>query len=369
MNLKNISNHELISRMQKLVSSERKITHLVLLHILEIENRRLYAELGYESLFTYLTKHLGYCEASAYRRMQSARLLKQVPGISQKLESGSLNLSQLTQVQKCIKEENGNGGFVSNSKAQNILAKIVGKNSFETKSILAKEFSQPIKTQCVIKPQQDESIRSEVTFTKEEYKGLKTAKDLLSHVCPDNSWSEVISTLAIKFNQSKLGKPILKKPISSKPSSSKTKSQSSMKATNQSTTKASPAKMFSGQEGQKTAFQDGCTNAAAITAVITPGSQNDSPSNTTPATQRFYAKQTRAYIAVKTKRQLFLNANHQRQYTDKKSRTRCQSTYQLQIDHIQPIAMNGSNMVSNLRVLCRTHNLLMSQKANLQRPL
>ena len=118
MNFKKISNQELISDFQKLVSSERKITHLVLLHILEIEQRRLYAEFGYESLFSYLTKHFGYGESSAYRRIQSARLLKHALQVSSLLESGSINLSQLTQVQKCIKTENKRGVFVSSIKTQ-----------------------------------------------------------------------------------------------------------------------------------------------------------------------------------------------------------------------------------------------------------
>lgn len=123
MNFKNILNHELISNMQNLAKSERKISHLVLLHILEIQARRIYAEIGYESLFGYLTRCLGYCEASAYRRIQSARLLGQIPEISEGSESGSLNLSQLTQVQKCIKEEANTGVPVANEKVKCILAK------------------------------------------------------------------------------------------------------------------------------------------------------------------------------------------------------------------------------------------------------
>lgn len=79
MNLKNISNFELTQRLEKLVRTERKITHLVLLHIIEIEERKLYAEMGFDGMYTFLTRGLGYSEASAYRRLQAARLVKQVP--------------------------------------------------------------------------------------------------------------------------------------------------------------------------------------------------------------------------------------------------------------------------------------------------
>ena len=40
----------------------------------------------------------------------------------------------------------------------------------------------------------------------------------------------------------------------------------------------------------------------------------------------------------------------------------CGSTYQVEIDHIKPKAMGGTDEASNLRCLCRRHNLHMSEK-------
>lgn len=223
MNLQNIENHDLISRTEKLARSERKITHLILLHINEIENRRLYADLGFDGMFSFLTKHLAYSESSAYRRLQSARLLKQIPEIAEKLETGSLNLTQLTQVQKCLKIENKNLKSASTSttsatqtfsslqttnieRAKIALQKIEGHNSFQTEQLLAIEFKQPIQTSEKAKPQLDESVRIEFTLNKEQYQQLLQAKNLLSHIHPEGKWSDIISTLAMKFNQNKLGK-------------------------------------------------------------------------------------------------------------------------------------------------------------------
>ena len=80
-------------------------------------------------------------------------------------------------------------------------------NGFETKQLLAQEFDLPLKVQEIIRPQKDESVRLEITFTKEEFEELKQARSLLSHIAHSGSWSEVISVMARKFNQSKLGKP------------------------------------------------------------------------------------------------------------------------------------------------------------------
>lgn len=42
---------------------------------------------------------------------------------------------------------------------------------------------------------------------------------------------------------------------------------------------------------------------------------------------------------------------------------RCTEKHGLEIDHIKPYAIGGSRDVSNLRLLCKAHNLLMAEKA------
>lgn len=50
------------------------------------------------------------------------------------------------------------------------------------------------------------------------------------------------------------------------------------------------------------------------------------------------------------------------EYRDPSSGKRCGSRYQIQIDHIQPKARGGGNAETNLRVLCRQHNLQQAVK-------
>ena len=309
MNLSKISNAELADRLKKLVHSERKITHIILLHILEIESRRIYAEAGYDSMLSYLIKFFGYSEASAYRRIQAARLLKTIPAAAGKLENGALNLSQLTQVQKCLKtavdmkqtkiEPNSEGKTKSYPKSASdiaiILNKIENRNTFETNKILAFEFDQPIQTSQIIKPQKDESVRIEITLTKEQFENLQKSKSLLSHAVPNSSWNEVIDYLAKKFNKSIQGK------------------------------------------------EDLITQSHTATKVKT--------SNTNKS-------QTRSYISIQTKRKLMKKANHSCEYINKTTQNKCGSKYQLQIDHIHPVAAGGLGNFENLQILCRTHNQL-----------
>ena len=103
MELRTLSNAELVNRFGKIVQTERKITHLVLECISEIDIRKIYLERAYPSLFEFLTKVFGYSPSAAVRRIESARLLREVPEIAVKIEEGSLNLSQLSQVQQAIR--------------------------------------------------------------------------------------------------------------------------------------------------------------------------------------------------------------------------------------------------------------------------
>lgn len=304
MELTKLSNQELLNRMDKLIQSERKITHVILCHINEVESRRLYVELEFDSMFSYLTRHCGYGEDSAYRRLQAARLLKKNPEIATKLEQGVLNLTQLTQVQKCLKQESKAGVVIDSEKTLQILEQIENKSSFETKKVLAVEFNQPIQDHEVVKPQRDDSVRMELTLTAEQMKMLEQVKALLSHTLPDGTWADVMVHLADRHLQKILGKCHQLKKQDPNPALS-----------------------------------------------LTP----------TPAPS-FMTARKRVGIKVTLRRRLFMKANYCCEYVDKKRNIRCQSHYQLQIDHRVPLARGGSNAESNLRVLCRTHNLLAAKQ-------
>jgi hypothetical protein len=63
--LSGLSDRELLARVKALVSRERATTLEILLHLIEVERRRLHLGLGYPSLFEYCTRHLGYSSTAA----------------------------------------------------------------------------------------------------------------------------------------------------------------------------------------------------------------------------------------------------------------------------------------------------------------
>ena len=309
VDLSNIQDEALLARTEKLAQTERKVTHLVLWHINEIECRRLHASLGYSSMHEYLVKHLRYADGSAYRRLQSARLLRKIPELAVRLEEGSLNLTQMVRVNTCLNKDKKSGVPIDIEKAVEVFDLISSKNSYDTEKVLAVEFNQPIQMHEVVKPQRDDSVRLELSFTPFQMAELKKAKDSLSHVLPDSNWAEVIFHLAMKQNQKLEVKPA--------------------------------------KAAAKVVIRDASATVKTVT-----------PSFTTTA--------KRKSIKITTRRKLLVNANHCCEYVDSKSGRRCAGTYQLQIDHRIPLALGGSNNESNLRVLCRTHNLLAAKSYGLK---
>jgi HNH endonuclease len=70
----------------------------------------------------------------------------------------------------------------------------------------------------------------------------------------------------------------------------------------------------------------------------------------------------RKFISILKKREVFQKAHHCCEYINPGTKQRCGSKFYLEIDHIRPVALGGGNDLSNLRLLCRTHNALAARR-------
>ena len=101
-----LTDSELILKLQDLVARERDLVAEVLRHLREVEQRGLYLTRGHSSMFAFCTEGLGYSEAEAYIRIQAMRLMRAVPTLEQKIESGEISLSVAAKAQSCFRREN-----------------------------------------------------------------------------------------------------------------------------------------------------------------------------------------------------------------------------------------------------------------------
>ena len=93
-----------------LARHEQALQLSVLDHLREIDARRLYLRLGYSSLFDYTVRELHYTEAAAWRRIKAMRLCRETRGVRERLQDGSLNLSNAALLQNSFERWERSGG-------------------------------------------------------------------------------------------------------------------------------------------------------------------------------------------------------------------------------------------------------------------
>ncbi|MBC7370586.1 MAG: HNH endonuclease [Bdellovibrionaceae bacterium] len=332
--LEGFTNQEIDERITRLAKSERKITHLVLSHIEEVRRRKIYLDYGLTSTFQYLTKRHGYCESSAYLRIQAAKVLARHPELQQKIESGSVKLTQLAKVQKCAAQIStpprvDEGATATNatmldqnrSCEKTALAQLENKSGFETDKILAIQFQQKSVQHQKITPQSDGSVRLEFSVTAEQFDEIRRAQSHVSHSVVGGQLDQLFVHLARWVNK--------------KVDGGKKATDRSEKCT------VSKSKMDLNLE------QD-----------LTQGLS---------AKEKLRKQNRRKYLSVRVRRRLLENAGHCCEHIEESSEVRCDSRFQLQVDHVLPIARGGDSGPENLRILCGVHNRLVAQRMNLFR--
>ena len=196
MDPKTISNHELLLIIKDKTTSERKLT-LEILHLLrEVEVRRLYLERGYSSLHRYCVDELHYSDSAAQRRIQSMRLLFEVPVVEKSLRDGSLSLSNMAQVQSFFNAQLKVDKHYSGVEKQEILKSVEGKSRREAeKALLGLDPEAQVKNKETIKPVTSTQTKIEMIVDARFIEKVEKLKSLLSHKNPDLSFKGLVEIL------------------------------------------------------------------------------------------------------------------------------------------------------------------------------
>ncbi|MGZ3841216.1 MAG: HNH endonuclease [Bdellovibrio sp.] len=314
--LSKISNSDLEFQLKNLVAKERKLLHVILEHIKEVDVRKIYLERAYSSLYEYLIKELGYSGSAAMRRLEAARLLKEVPTLAEKIQEGSVNLSQIGELSRAIKEKEKTCGMkVSSAQKEELVAIITGKTTQETQKELSFVLDAQPKKHDSQRMQQDESIRLEITLTKEQYQKLMNCKDLaavsLFQVYKDSSLGSLIEALADQYLAKKI-----------KPKA-----------------EISPAKT---KIETKTKTRDTKNAVMLVTKTVSE-------------TERVIKKRVNKTLTPKT-RKAVLSRDLCCQFKDQRTGRQCRSTFALEVDHKTSRWAGGDHSIENLQVLCFYHN-------------
>ena len=323
--LRRLTDEDLVANIQMLTRGERRMTIGVLHHLNEIEHRRLFLELGYGSLFDYCVRKLKYSASAAGRRIQAARCIRHHPEVLGLLGNRDLSLSTIALIQPILTDAN----------KKSILDRVRGASHRDVERVVA-EYRPPGRFRDRVRPVRvatstpvdidaelferecarnspagwSHRIRTEpklfVQFlaSEELMQKFEEARSLLSHRCTDHSFAEVLDLLLTDFIE-----------------------------------RHGPATRIQRRDKRK-----GATS---------PDSRRRECNESQPRSR---------YISTEVRDEVFIRDGGRCSYAARDG-TKCGSQRSLQVDHIWPFALGGTNDMSNLRLLCGAHNRLAAEKA------
>lgn len=343
MNVNALSNENLVSCFENFVRSERKITGQVLECIGEIDRRRIYTEKGCTSLFSYLVKDFGYSPGAAMRRIDGARLLKELPEVGPKFEKGSLNLSQATQIERASRElKKTKKESITSDQKRDLISKIENCSQKETEKTIAAKLDLPIVPVQKATTHRDESVTLTITLSAEQMRIIEQAQNMISHSVPDKNWADVFTFLA-------------KKEVARRTTIRNTRISDS-KACRSNASKSET-------QNPKTCSSE---NRRSETNLSEAGEPKEAPIAAATAVKNPKPLSRRAIPARDRKRLLHPTATCEHRDSDRRP---CKSPRFLQIDHIQSWSRGGTHHPENLQVLCGVHNRLKYQKERSAKPV
>jgi len=297
-NIKLIADKELLIKMSDLSGREQKTTAEVVLYLNQIDQRKLYREAGYSSLFTYCREKLGYSEGAACRRITAARALNSSPELYDLLREGKMSLCAIGQISKVIGAEN----------KEEIIEKSKGKSKLEVQRVVAsfRELTKP-KRESIrarrVNVTATPDLFTEEPVSKKEEKRYSVAMELTED-----------EMAMVEEARKNLGKREMKEVL------------------------LKGAKLINKKKAPKV------TATVAVDSEVKPA-----------------LKRPSRYIPVAIQNEVRQRDNNQCTYCSPDG-NRCTERYRLQFDHIKPFALGGGHEADNLRLLCPAHNGLYAER-------
>ena len=189
MNLRILKDKELLEQTKIVAQSEREVLSKMLHHLREIDRRKLFSDLGYQSLFEYAVKELKYSEGQAGRRIQAMRLIQEIPEIEEKIENGSLNLINVSQVQSLFKEAKRASISVSKSDKLSLLRELENKSKLEGQKVI-----ENIRPVLNLKPKTEN--KAEISLSEEIKNKFSELRSLLGFKGSQMSLTDLVEFMA-----------------------------------------------------------------------------------------------------------------------------------------------------------------------------
>jgi len=133
MTLAHLSDGELVMQVETLCAEGHRLTARLLVHLIEVEDRRLELKSAYASMTDFCRRHLRMSEGAAFRRTTGARLVRAFPQLLERIERGELSLSVLVLLRHHLTADTVDA----------LVAEVAGKSERQVELLLARRAPRP----------------------------------------------------------------------------------------------------------------------------------------------------------------------------------------------------------------------------------
>ena len=357
--LSHIKNEKLLKYFSLAVLKEREAISEVISYLCHIWERKLYAKLGYSSLFNFLIEKHQYSKASAYRRIQAAKLVHREPRVLEYLKSAKLNLTTLGMIEP----------YAMGEKQDFLIQAALGKTKEDVEALLV-SFSHKVDSHRdkirrlpILKagsaaelksvelkqkaPSLEVNPQETKTETRQKASVIPREESVIPRECGGSTYSTTseskaeIRRVKIEFvaNESVAGKIERAKQILRHKYPKGKLEDIFNEALDLLLEKKDPLQKIAKQKKK-----EGLT------------SQSQSISKNTPQAIRSNSR----YIPKAIQREVYTRDQARCSYKSLEGK-QCGERNFLELDHIHPFSLGGASTSENLRLLCRTHNQYRNQ--------
>lgn len=295
--LEKLTDADLLARAHRVYGRSRECNADLLRVLIVINERRLHLKKAHPSLFEFCIKRLGMSNASAHRFSVAARLAAEFPELVGRVERGEIHLSTLVQMRHHLTAENAN----------ELLELARGRTRYQVEELLA-----------AVAPRPDAPSRMRKLPTPRTAQSVAPVGRALEPLAPER--------YRVQFTANRV--------------------------THDGIQHARDLMRHSNPTGDLDPVFEYCVRAGVERLEARQRGLLRQRGRRT--TDRARAPTSR-HVPRAVRRAVFERDGAQCTYHDDAGH-RCSATTLLELDHVDPYALGGSNTVRNLRVRCRPHN-------------
>jgi len=363
---------ELLSTLDSAWTAGNRALARMLAYLGEVERRGLHKEMSCSSMFVFLERRFGLTGGTAFRRLTAARLVRRFPRLMRHIEHGDIHLEALCLLRDVLSKENFDELMTSAAnktlrEVEGIVACLAPRPDVKGTIRKLPERAQPIDpppSHSAASESDTPTALSLFAMRSEHSELAPSPSDCVAPTLVESAPVAPVAPVAlapVSLESTAIAPSIAPRPEAPRPrmqqlSAARHKVQLTVSSETRAKIERAQALMkHRNPSGDLEVLFD-----RAMDALIAKLEKERLGKTSRPQKKKRPSKD--GHIPADTRRQVFERDGEQCAHVDEHG-NRCGCRDFLEIDHVKPRALGGTDDLWNLRVVCRAHNQLYAEQA------